>query len=116
MSVPSAAGPTPSVSSNCVLCSGNATGTTTASPRRDGKSGRSSQPSMTWNSGFLLGSRSGLTTSMIVVCDASHTTGCQDASDPTQFASVATYDTNNGASNGAPTGSVNLVEVKIKGY
>ena len=58
----------------------------------------------------------GLTTSMIVVCDASHTTDCQDASDPTQFASVATYDTNNGASNGAPTGSVNLVEVKIKGY
>lgn len=58
----------------------------------------------------------GLTTSMIVVCDASHTTGCQDASDPPQFASVATYDTNNGTSNGSPTGSVNLVEVKVKGY
>ncbi|MBU6488332.1 MAG: pilus assembly protein [Burkholderiales bacterium] len=58
----------------------------------------------------------GLTTSMIVVCDSSHTTGCQDASDPPQFASVATYDTNNGASNGSPTGSVNLVEVKITGY
>lgn len=58
----------------------------------------------------------GLTTSMIVVCDASHTTGCQDASDPPQYAGVPTYDTNNGASNGAPTGSVNLVEVKITGY
>jgi Flp pilus assembly protein TadG len=59
---------------------------------------------------------SGLTTSMVIVCDSSHTTGCQDASDPPQFASVPTYDTNNGASNGTPTGSVNLVEVKIKGY
>jgi Flp pilus assembly protein TadG len=59
---------------------------------------------------------SGLTTSMIVVCDATHTTGCQDASDPPQFSNVPTYDTNNGASNGTPTGSVNLVEVKITGY
>ncbi|CAB3668682.1 hypothetical protein LMG24076_01819 [Trinickia soli] len=58
----------------------------------------------------------GLTTSMIVVCDASHTTGCQDATDPPQFAGVPTYDTNNGAASGTPTGSVNLVEVKIKGY
>ena len=58
----------------------------------------------------------GLTTSMIVICDASHTTGCNDATDPPQFSSVATYDTNNGVSNGSPTGSVNLVEVKIKGY
>ncbi|RDU98606.1 TadE/TadG family type IV pilus assembly protein [Trinickia dinghuensis] len=58
----------------------------------------------------------GLTTSMVVVCDSSHTTGCQDASDPPQFSNVPTYDTNNGASNGAPTGSVNLVEVKIKGF
>lgn len=58
----------------------------------------------------------GLTTSMIVICDATHTTGCQDASDPAQFASVPTYDTNNGAPSGTPTGSVNLVEVKIKGY
>ena len=58
----------------------------------------------------------GLTTSMVVVCDASHTAGCTDASDPPQFSGVATYDTNNGASNGSPTGSVNLVEVKIKGY
>ncbi|MGV2290622.1 TadE/TadG family type IV pilus assembly protein [Trinickia sp. YCB016] len=59
----------------------------------------------------------GLTTSMVVVCDASHTTGCSDASDPAQFSNVTTYDTNNDAVNASSqTGSINLVEVKIKGY
>lgn len=56
---------------------------------------------------------SGLSTSMVYVCDANHTTDCNgsDATDPTQFASVTTYD-----SSGNPAGSINLVEVKIKGY
>ncbi|KVC95486.1 TadE/TadG family type IV pilus assembly protein [Burkholderia ubonensis] len=58
----------------------------------------------------------GLTTSMVIVCDSAHTTGCSDASDPAQFANVPTYDSNNGASTGTPSGSINLVEVKIKGY
>ncbi|WP_088500434.1 TadE/TadG family type IV pilus assembly protein [Burkholderia ubonensis] len=58
----------------------------------------------------------GLSTTQVVVCDASHSSGCGDASDPPQFANVATYDTNNGASGGTPSGSINLVEVKIKGY
>lgn len=58
----------------------------------------------------------GLTTAMVVVCDSAHTSGCSDASDPTQFANVPTYDANNGASSGTASGSVNLVEVKIKGY
>ena len=58
----------------------------------------------------------GLATTNVVICDASHSTGCSDASDPTQFANVITYDANNGAAGGAPSGSINLVEVKIKGY
>jgi Flp pilus assembly protein TadG len=59
----------------------------------------------------------GLTTSMVIVCDGAHSTSCSDTSDPPQFSNVQTYDTNNGAvdpANGA--GSINLVEVKIKGY
>jgi len=59
----------------------------------------------------------GLTTSMVIVCDASHTTSCSDASDPASFSNVTTYDTNNDTVNAASqTGSINLVEVKIKGY
>ncbi|WP_206995968.1 TadE/TadG family type IV pilus assembly protein [Trinickia mobilis] len=58
----------------------------------------------------------GLTTSMVVVCDAVNTTNCQDATDPTLFASVPTYDSNNGAPGGAQSGSINVVEVKIKGF
>lgn len=58
----------------------------------------------------------GLTTSMVVVCDAVNTTNCTDATDPAQFSNVATYDTNNGTSGGSQSGSINLVEVKIKGF
>ncbi|MEJ8796936.1 TadE/TadG family type IV pilus assembly protein [Trinickia caryophylli] len=58
----------------------------------------------------------GLTTSMVVVCDAANTADCADSSDPPQFANVATYDTNNGAPGGTQSGSINLVEVKIKGF
>lgn len=59
----------------------------------------------------------GLSTSMVIVCDALHTTQCSDASDPAQFANVSTYDTDNGAADPASqSGSINLVEVKIKGY
>jgi Flp pilus assembly protein TadG len=58
----------------------------------------------------------GLTTSMVIVCDAAHTTSCADTSDPSQFANVATYDNNNGVGPSNPAGSINLVEVKIKGY
>lgn len=59
---------------------------------------------------------SGLTTSMVVVCDASSSAGCTDTSDPPQFANVATYDTTNGAPGGAQSGSINIVEVKIKSF
>ncbi|RKP43894.1 TadE/TadG family type IV pilus assembly protein [Trinickia fusca] len=58
----------------------------------------------------------GLKTSMVVVCDAVNTTNCQDSTDPAAFSNVPTYDTNNAASGGAQSGSINLVEVKIKGY
>ncbi|AYQ43678.1 MULTISPECIES: TadE/TadG family type IV pilus assembly protein [Burkholderia cepacia complex] len=58
----------------------------------------------------------GLTTSMVTICDAQHTTGCSDSSDPSQFANLPTYDTNNNASGGTATGAINVVEVKIKGY
>ena len=59
---------------------------------------------------------SGLTSSMVVICDASSSTGCTDSTDPTAFSNVPTYDTNNGASGGTQSGSINLVEVKIKGF
>lgn len=58
----------------------------------------------------------GLTTSMVIVCDAAHTTDCADASDPPQFANLPTYDSTNNAASGTATGSINLVEVKVKGY
>jgi Flp pilus assembly protein TadG len=59
----------------------------------------------------------GLTTSMVVVCDALNTAGCSDASDPPMFANVQTYDTDNGVINsGSAAGSINLVEVKVTGY
>ncbi|CAI8698260.1 pilus assembly protein [Burkholderia pyrrocinia] len=58
----------------------------------------------------------GLTTSMVTICDASHTTGCGDASDPAQFSNLPTYDADNNAASGTATGSINVVEVKIKGY
>ncbi|CAN0626904.1 TadE family protein [Burkholderia multivorans] len=58
----------------------------------------------------------GLTTTMVVICDPSHTSGCGGPNDPAQFANVPTYDTNNGSSSGTPAGSINLVEVKITGY
>ncbi len=59
----------------------------------------------------------GLTTSMVVICDSAHTASCSDASDPAQFANVPTYDTNNGTANPSYlSGSISLVEVKIKGY
>lgn len=58
----------------------------------------------------------GLTTTMVVVCDAAHTTGCSGPNDPPQFSNVLTYDTNNGAPTGTPSGSINLVAVKITGY
>ncbi|MBR8346007.1 pilus assembly protein [Burkholderia ambifaria] len=58
----------------------------------------------------------GLTTSMVIVCDATHSTDCGDASDPTQFANLPTYDSTNNAPSGTATGSINLVEVKVKGY
>ncbi|VWD28930.1 MULTISPECIES: TadE/TadG family type IV pilus assembly protein [Burkholderia] len=58
----------------------------------------------------------GLTTSMVTICDAQHTTGCSDTSDPSQFANLPTYDANNNASGGTATGAINVVEVKIKGY
>ena len=59
---------------------------------------------------------SGLTTSMVIVCDASTSTGCTDSTDPTAFSNVPTYDTNNGVSGGTQSGSINIVEVKIKGF
>ncbi|MDP9585670.1 UNVERIFIED_ORG: Flp pilus assembly protein TadG [Burkholderia contaminans] len=58
----------------------------------------------------------GLTTSMVIVCDATHSTDCGDASDPSQFANLPTYDSTNNAPSGTATGSINLVEVKVKGY
>ncbi|WP_175693705.1 TadE/TadG family type IV pilus assembly protein [Burkholderia ambifaria] len=58
----------------------------------------------------------GLTTSMVIVCDATHSTDCADASDPSQFANLPTYDSTNNAPSGTATGSINLVEVKVKGY
>ncbi len=58
----------------------------------------------------------GLTTSMVIVCDAAHTTGCSDTSDPLQFSGYTTYDASNNASSGSATGSINLVEVKVTGY
>ncbi|MFP3504786.1 TadE/TadG family type IV pilus assembly protein [Burkholderia sp. SIMBA_062] len=58
----------------------------------------------------------GLTTSMVIVCDATHSTDCGDASDPSQFANLPTYDSTNNAASGTATGSINLVEVKVKGY
>ncbi|MCA7937147.1 TadE/TadG family type IV pilus assembly protein [Burkholderia cepacia] len=58
----------------------------------------------------------GLTTSMVTICDAQHTTGCSDASDPSQFANLPTYDANNNATSGTASGAINVVEVKIKGY
>ncbi|WP_334043784.1 TadE/TadG family type IV pilus assembly protein [Burkholderia ambifaria] len=58
----------------------------------------------------------GLTTSMVIVCDATHSTDCADASDPSQFANLPTYDSTNNAASGTATGSINLVEVKVKGY
>ncbi|ELW9447628.1 pilus assembly protein [Burkholderia cenocepacia] len=58
----------------------------------------------------------GLTTSMVTICDAQRTTGCSDASDPSQFANLPTYDSNNNAASGTATGAINVVEVKISGY
>ncbi|CAG9201409.1 pilus assembly protein TadG [Burkholderia vietnamiensis] len=58
----------------------------------------------------------GLTTSMVIVCDAAHTPDCADASDPPQFANLPTYDSSNNAPSGTATGSINVVEVKVKGY
>ncbi|NIF42338.1 pilus assembly protein [Burkholderia sp. Tr-862] len=58
----------------------------------------------------------GLTTSMVIVCDATHSPDCADASDPSQFANLPTYDSTNNAASGTATGSINLVEVKVKGY
>nr|WP_196483464.1 TadE/TadG family type IV pilus assembly protein [Burkholderia territorii] len=58
----------------------------------------------------------GLTTSMVIVCDAAHTSDCADASDPPQFANLPTYDSTNNAASGTATGSINVVEVKVKGY
>ena len=58
----------------------------------------------------------GLTTSMVTICDAQRTTGCSDASDPSQFANLPTYDSNNNAPSGTATGAINVVEVKISGY
>ncbi|RQS14959.1 TadE/TadG family type IV pilus assembly protein [Burkholderia sp. Bp8998] len=58
----------------------------------------------------------GLTTSMVVVCDAAHSPDCADASDPPQFANLPTYDSTNNAASGTATGSINVVEVKVKGY
>ncbi|UEP52408.1 pilus assembly protein [Burkholderia ambifaria] len=58
----------------------------------------------------------GLTTSMVIVCDATHSPDCADASDPSQFANLPTYDSTNNAPSGTATGSINLVEVKVKGY
>ncbi|MEN2470368.1 TadE/TadG family type IV pilus assembly protein [Burkholderia sp. GS2Y] len=58
----------------------------------------------------------GLTTSMVTICDAAHTTGCSDASDPSQFSNLPTYDASNNAASGTATGAINVVEVKVKGY
>ncbi|WP_269504979.1 TadE/TadG family type IV pilus assembly protein [Burkholderia sp. IMCC1007] len=58
----------------------------------------------------------GLTTSMVIVCDAAHSTDCGDASDPPQFANLPTYDSTNNSASGTATGSINVVEVKVKGY
>ena len=55
-------------------------------------------------------------TSMVTICDAQRTTGCSDTSDPSQFANLPTYDSNNNASGGTATGAINVVEVKITGY
>jgi Flp pilus assembly protein TadG len=54
----------------------------------------------------------GLTSSMVVICDRVASSGCPGVS----FGNVATYDANNGASSGSPSGTVNLVEVKITGF
>lgn len=59
---------------------------------------------------------SGLTTSMVIICDAGNSSGCTDSTDPTAFSNVPTYDTDNGASGGTQSGSMNIVEVKIKGF
>ncbi|MBC8746945.1 MULTISPECIES: TadE/TadG family type IV pilus assembly protein [Paraburkholderia] len=56
----------------------------------------------------------GLTTSLVVVCDSA--SPCTGPSDPSQFANVATYDSNNGVNSGTPVGTINLVEVKITGF
>lgn len=58
----------------------------------------------------------GLTTSMVIVCDALHTTGCSDATDPPAFSGLTTYDANDNAATGSATGSISIVEVKVKGY
>ncbi|WP_412026259.1 TadE/TadG family type IV pilus assembly protein [Burkholderia cepacia] len=58
----------------------------------------------------------GLKTSMVTICDAAHTTGCSDASDPSQFSNLPTYDASNNAASGTATGAINVVEVKVKGY
>ncbi|KVK71937.1 pilus assembly protein TadG [Burkholderia cepacia] len=58
----------------------------------------------------------GLTTSMVTICDAQRTTGCSDTSDPSQFANLPTYDSNNNTASGTATGAINVVEVKIAGY
>jgi len=59
---------------------------------------------------------SGLTTSMVIICDAGSSAGCTDSTDPAAFANVPTFDTNNGAAGGTQSGSMNIVEVKIKGF
>ncbi|KUY77161.1 TadE/TadG family type IV pilus assembly protein [Burkholderia cepacia] len=58
----------------------------------------------------------GLTTSMVTICDAQRATGCSDTSDPSQFANLPTYDSNNNTASGTATGAINVVEVKITGY
>ncbi|WP_322085192.1 TadE/TadG family type IV pilus assembly protein [Burkholderia sp. BCC1999] len=58
----------------------------------------------------------GLKTSMVTICDAQHTTGCSDASDPAQFSNLPTYDSNNNAASGTAAGAINVVEVKVTGY
>ncbi|WP_043344371.1 TadE/TadG family type IV pilus assembly protein [Cupriavidus basilensis] len=52
----------------------------------------------------------GLTTSMVVICDRVDASGCPGMS----FADVSTYD--NSAGTGTPAGTINLVTVKITGY
>lgn len=53
---------------------------------------------------------SGLTTSMVVICDRVDASGCSGMS----FADVNTYDNSDGT--GTPSGTINLVTVKITGY